>query len=71
MASAIFTRAANQYDQATETYLQAVNIREDVYPNSNGLAETFANLADVYKAQGKYADAEGASPPRARNSSEK
>ena len=46
-------KSADQYDQATETYLQAINIREDVFPNSNGLAETFANLADVYKAQGK------------------
>jgi len=52
-------KSADQYDQATETYLQAINIREDVFPNSNGLAETFANLADVYKAQGKYGDAEG------------
>jgi tetratricopeptide (TPR) repeat protein/CHAT domain-containing protein len=51
-------KTANQYDQATETYLKAVAIREDLYPNSNGLAETFTNLADVYKAQGKYADAE-------------
>ena len=52
-------KSLDQYDKATETYLQAVNIREDVYPNSNGLADTFANLADVYKAQGKYLDAEG------------
>ena len=51
-------KTANQYDQATETYLKAVAIREDLYPNSNGLAETFTNLADVYKAQGKYSDAE-------------
>ena len=51
-------KSANQYDKATETYLQAVNIREDLYPNSNGLAETFANLAEVYKAQGKYSEAE-------------
>ena len=64
-------KTANQYDQATETYLQAINIREDLFPNSNGLAETFTNLADVYKAQGKYADAEGAAPPRARNPREK